>query len=219
MGQAGAKAFLPVGGKPMAVYALEVLSTLPDLAAITLVVAADHVDRAADMLAGHGPWQVPIAVTPGGAERQDSVAAGLRLVPPTADLVIVHDAARPFVSQSCVSACVEAAAACGAAIAAVPAQDTVKVVDEKGSVRETLDRRHLWLAQTPQVFRATLLRQAYEHAQRDGYVATDDAALVERIGGTVRVVPGESSNRKITNPEDLSWAEWHVRSLRREAEK
>jgi len=151
-------------------------------------------------------------VVQGGAERQDSVAAGLARVDAAADLVIVHDAARPFVSLACLTACVEAAAAGGAAIVAVPAHDTVKRVDASGVIVDTPDRRTIWLAQTPQVFRFALLRRAYEQAQHDGFVGTDDASLVERLGAPVRVVPGEPRNRKITTPDDLLWAESHLRA-------
>ena len=212
MGTTVGKAFLTLAGTPMAVYSLRTLSSVSDVAAITLVVAADHIETATSIVHQHGPWPRPIRLTPGGAERQDSVAAGLSLVDPAAEVVIVHDAARPFASASCVQACIDAALSTGAAIVAVPARDTIKVVDPQAVVRQTLDRRNIWLAQTPQVFRAVLLRQAYERAQRDGYIGTDDAALVERVGGTVRVVPGDWANRKITTPDDLHWAEWYLRT-------
>jgi 2-C-methyl-D-erythritol 4-phosphate cytidylyltransferase len=196
----------------MVVYALRTLAAVPEVRSIVLVVAADQSERAADVLHKHGPLPVPIHLAHGGAERQDSVAAGLMRADPSADLVIVHDAARPFVSLGCVMACIEAAARGGAAIAALPARDTVKLVSTEGIVTDTLDRRTIWLAQTPQVFRASLLRQAYERARRDVYVGTDDAALVERIGGVIRVVPGEWANQKITTQADLDWAEWYLRN-------
>ena len=131
---------------------------------------------------------------------------------PTPTLLLVHDAARPFVSLECVEACVAAAATHGAAIAAVAAHDTVKLADPDSVIIETLDRRRIWLAQTPQVFRTDLLREAYQRARSDGFVATDDAALVERLGHAVRIVPGESTNRKITTPDDLRWAEWYLQA-------
>ncbi len=214
MGRGTAKAFLPIGGKPMALYSLRTLSRVPGMTSIALVVASEHIEQATTVLERYGPWPTLIRVAAGGSERQDSVAAGLQLLDPAVDLVMVHDAARPFVSLACVSACVEAAAATGAAILALPAQDTVKVVDRQGTVTGTLDRHSLWLAQTPQVFRAALLRQAHDRARREGCLATDDAALVERLGAPVRVVAGEPSNRKITTPDDLRWAEWLLQSQR-----
>jgi len=214
LGGATAKAFQPLGGKPMAVYSLRTLSTVPGVRSIVLVIGTGCEGPAARMLSSCGPWPVPVHLTEGGAERQDSVAAGLARVDAAAELIIVHDAARPFVSIACVRICVEAAATSGAAIVAMPARDTVKIASPDGAVIHTLDRRTVWLAQTPQVFRAALLRRAHEEAQRERYVATDDAALVERLGVTVHVVPGEAANQKITTPADLRWAEWHLRGGR-----
>jgi 2-C-methyl-D-erythritol 4-phosphate cytidylyltransferase len=214
MGAARGKGLLAVGGQPMAIYSIRTLVKLSDLLSIVLVVGSDQQERAASIVTDYGPWPVPIHLACGGAERQDSVAAGLALVESGADLVVVHDAARPFVPLRCFQACIETAASNGAAIAAVPALDTIKVVDTRHQIVETLDRRTVWLAQTPQVFRADLLRRAYAQARADGYGATDDAMLVERIGVTVRVVPGESVNRKITTADDLVWAESHLRGQR-----
>lgn len=210
MGRETAKALLPVGGVPMAAYPLRTLAAVPGLTSIILVVAAENRQAAAAMVERSVPGPIPIHIVAGGAERQDSVAAGLASVGASVDLVIVHDAARPFVSVACVTACVQAAEDSGAAIAAVPAHDTIKQVGPDGVITATLDRRGIWLAQTPQVFRAALLRRAYTQAARDGCIATDDAALVERLGERVQVVPGESTNRKITTPDDLRWAEWYL---------
>jgi 2-C-methyl-D-erythritol 4-phosphate cytidylyltransferase len=214
MGGSTGKAFLPLEGVPLVLYSLRTLGALPGMLSLVLVVGAGDEQRTADMLQQYGPWPVPVRVARGGAERQDSVAAGLALVDGGADLVAVHDAARPFVSPSAVQACVDAAARTGAAILALPARDTVKLVGADDSITRTIDRQTIWLAQTPQVFRSHLLRQAYEQAQRDGLVATDDAALIERLGITVCVVRGEATNLKITTPDDLRWAEWYLRSRR-----
>jgi len=214
MGATGGKGFVVVGGLPMAVYSVRTLVKLHDLLSIVLVVGADQQSRAASIVTDFGPWPVPVHLARGGAERQDSVAAGLALIDPAADLVIVHDAARPFVPLRCIQACIETAARSGAALVAVPAHDTIKVVDARMEIVQTVDRRTVWLAQTPQVFRADLLRRAYAQARADGYRATDDAMLVERLGVTVRVVPGEWVNRKITTPDDLEWAESYLRGQR-----
>jgi 2-C-methyl-D-erythritol 4-phosphate cytidylyltransferase len=214
MGGSTAKPFLSLGGIPMVLYALRTLVELPDLLSVVLVVGSGQEERAADMLQHYGPWPVPVRLARGGAERQDSVAAGLALVDIGAELVAVHDAARPFVSLSAVQACLDAAARTGAAILAIPARDTVKLVGADHSITRTIDRHTIWLAQTPQVFRSHLLRQAYEQARRDGHLATDDAALVERLGVSVCVVSGEPANQKITTPDDLRWAEWILQSRR-----
>ena len=212
-----AKAFLPVAGQPMLVYSLQTLSTIPGVTALILVVAGDECRHAEAVLQTRGHWPLPIRIVVGGAERQDSVAAGLAVVDAGADLVLVHDAARPFVTPECASACVAAAATAGAVIAAVPATDTVKVADAEGWIVATPDRSRLWLAQTPQVFRSALLKEAYRRAAEEGRVATDDAALVEELGHRVRVVPGNPENRKITTPDDLRWADWYARSVDRAA--
>lgn len=211
MGSTTAKAFLEIAGVPMAIYSLRTLARVPDLTSIILVVAPDQQSRANEMVNRYRPWAIPIHLVSGGAERQDSVAAGLSLVEETVDLVLVHDAARPFVPLSCITACIGAAAADGAAIVAMPARDTVKVV-ESGRIVRTLERGAIWLAQTPQGFRTPLLRDAYEQARQAGHTATDDATLVEWFGAPVHVVEGHPVNRKITTPDDLQWAEWHVRA-------
>ena len=216
MGATGGKGLVAIGGQPMAIYSIRTLVKLRDLLSIVLVVGADQQKRAASIVNDFGPWPVPVHLARGGAERQDSVAAGLALVDPAADLVVVHDAARPFVPACCFQACIEAAARSGAAIVAVPAHDTIKVVGARMEILETLDRRTIWLAQTPQVFRSDLLRRAYAQARADGYTATDDAMLVERLGVAVRVIPGELVNRKITTPDDLEWAESYLRGQRAE---
>ncbi len=210
-----AKAFLPLGGIPMLVYSLRTLAAVPSVEAIVLVVRTGQRATSATILRDARPWRVPIDVVPGGVERQDSVAAGLARVSPATEFVIVHDAARPFVTPACVQRCLAAAVRDGAAVAALPVHDTVKLVDAEGRIETTLDRRRVWLAQTPQVFRAQLLRQAYERARRVGFVGTDDAGLVERLGVPVRIVEGEPDNRKLTTPADLRWAEEHLRTHRR----
>jgi len=212
MRAATAKAFLDLAGTPMAIYALRTLTRVPEVASILLVISPDQEARARQVINRFGPWRLPVQLVHGGAERQDSVAAGLAAVQAAAALVLVHDAARPFVSATCVRVCIDTAAMHGAAIAAVAAHDTVKLAGPDGVIVETLDRGRIWLAQTPQVFRTVLLREAYAKARRDGYVGTDDAALVERLGHPVRIVPGDSINRKITTPDDLQWAEWYIQA-------
>ena len=158
-------------------------------------------------LAGNPPAYLtgtakPLRVVAGGARRQDSVAAAFRVVPQRTDVIVVHDAARPFASADLIARTIAAAAESGAALAAVAARDTVKQAD--GSiVRATLDRRTIFLAQTPQAFRREVLRDALAIASD----ATDEASLAEQAGHTVRIVEGEATNIKITTPEDLAIAE------------
>ena len=135
---------------------------------------------------------------------------GLEALGPCA-WVVVHDGARPLVTPQLIEEGLAAARETGAAVCGLPAGDTVKRVDEQGQVMRTLDRRRLWLVQTPQVFRYDILREAHERSRR---TATDDAALVERLGHRVRVYPGSSRNLKVTTPEDLALAEALLKSAR-----
>ncbi|MBI2218008.1 MAG: 2-C-methyl-D-erythritol 4-phosphate cytidylyltransferase [Candidatus Rokubacteria bacterium] len=154
---------------------------------------------------------VPVLVVPGGAERQDSVVRGLEAVPASFDLVLVHDAVRPFVSGALIDRVIDAARETGAAICALPIAETVKRVRD-GAVDTTVDRTGLWVVQTPQGFRTAVLREAHDKARRDGVVGTDDAMLVERLGHPVRVVLGLVENIKITTPADLGRARrWTAR--------
>jgi 2-C-methyl-D-erythritol 4-phosphate cytidylyltransferase / 2-C-methyl-D-erythritol 2,4-cyclodiphosphate synthase len=145
----------------------------------------------------------PLHVVAGGARRQDSVARGFARVSPDADVVIIHDAARPLVSEEVIRRTLAAATEVGAAIAALRAQDTVKRTDSDGIVVATLPREQIFLAQTPQAFRIEILRQALAIADD----ATDEAALAERAGHRVKVVEGDPRNLKVTTPDDLAMAE------------
>jgi 2-C-methyl-D-erythritol 4-phosphate cytidylyltransferase len=142
------------------------------------------------------------AVVAGGEERQESVARGLAAVPSTAAVILVHDGVRPCITPELVRRVVEATRAHGAAVAALPVAETLKRGAE-GWVKATIPRDGLWAIQTPQGFRAELLREAHRRAAADRIVGTDDAALVERLGAPVRLVPGLPGNLKITRPEDL----------------
>jgi 2-C-methyl-D-erythritol 4-phosphate cytidylyltransferase len=142
----------------------------------------------------------------GGQDRQASVAAGLAALGEV-DLILVHDAARPLVEEGTIAAVIEAAAKNGAAVPAVPAHDTIKEIGAEGRIKGTLQRAALVLVQTPQGFRADLLRRAHAEALAAGVRATDDAALVERLGEPVVAVPGRRSNLKITTREDVLIAE------------
>ncbi|MFW5951893.1 MAG: IspD/TarI family cytidylyltransferase, partial [Gemmatimonadota bacterium] len=140
------------------------------------------------------------------------VRAGLAAVPGVADVVLIHDGARPLVTVAIVDRALRAAASGTGAIAAVPVTDTLKVIDDDGAITATVDRRDLWRAQTPQAFPREMIVDAYRRAAEEGVAATDDAALVERYGGRVVVVEGDARNLKITRPEDLGLAELLLRT-------
>jgi 2-C-methyl-D-erythritol 4-phosphate cytidylyltransferase len=196
------KVFAPLLGRPLVAYALDALWAHPDVRDAVLVLSAGGIERGRRLLA-EGPWPTTWRVCEGGARRQDSVRLGLEALG-DADWVLVHDAARPCADAGLLSRVMEAARETGAAAAAVPVTDTIKVVDSGGTVVETPDRERLWAFQTPQVFRRDLLLRA--HAL-NGATATDDSALVERLGHPVRVSPGSPSNLKVTTPADLILAE------------
>lgn len=207
------KAFVDLGGVPLFVRALAAMTAAADLTEAIVVVPPDRMSEAEAALRDRGSWRIAVKVAAGGAQRQDSVRAGIAAVE-EADLIAIHDAARPFVDRATVNAAIIAAADRGAAVVGLPAVDTIKEVDAAGRVQSTLDRSRLWLAQTPQVFRADLIRAAHARALAEGFVGTDDSALVERLGAEVFFVRGNFENRKITTADDLQWAQWLLSSGR-----
>lgn len=200
------KAFVPLGGRPLLLHALEALVAVPEIDRVLPVTARSELPRLRALLAASGRHAKLAEPVAGGAERQDSVRAGVAALPPDAEWVAVHDAARCLVRPAAVSRAVAVARREGAAILAVPARDTIKRVAGTRIV-ETPARAECWAAQTPQIFRVDLLREALAKAAADGYLGTDDAELVERLGVPVHVVPGDPDNLKLTHPEDLPVAE------------
>ncbi len=199
MGDAGDKTLADIGGEPLIARTVDVFERCDSIAAVALVVSERNMDAVAALRDEKG-WRKTMPPLVGGARRQDSVRAGLDALPPGCEWVLVHDGARPFVTSRMIEEGLAAAADTGAAIAVVPAFDTVKRVGEGGRVVETLDRSELAMVQTPQVFRRDVLERA--HAEVADNV-TDDAAMVERTGVEVRTFDGARSNIKVTTPEDL----------------
>ncbi len=201
------KQYLPLGGVPMLLRALRPFTSHPEVAHTVVVLPA------AD--AAHPPaWLAEVlgdtlSVTAGGAERSDSVACGLAALPAACAVVLVHDAARPFVDQAIISAVAAVARTGEGAVPAIPVGDTLKQVaaGEGGRILRTVPRDGLFRAQTPQGFPRRVLQEAHARAPRGGGAATDDALLVEQAGVPVRVVPGSARNFKITTEDDLRIAE------------
>lgn len=200
MGGGARKQYLRVGGEPVLSRAVRPFLDHPAVAAVVVVLPPEDAADPPGWLAS-----LRVRVVAGGAERGDSVWNGLLALPPSADPILVHDGARPFVSRGVIDRVVETARRSGA-VAGLPVTDTIKQVDGAGRVRGTPDRSGLWQAQTPQGFPRALLVRAYEQARADGIPATDDAALFERIA-PVQMVLGAADNIKITRPEDLLLAE------------
>ena len=196
------KQFAPLGGRPVVEWAIEACRPHSDGVVLVVPVKAVEVPRQG----AHGADVVVV----GGSTRSESVRRGLDAVPAQADIIVVHDAARPLAPASLFAAVLGALHEEGVtgAVPGLAPSDTIKAVDRSMNVTTTLDRTTLVAVQTPQAFRAAALRAAHEHAvQRDNVAATDDAALVEAIGACIRVVPGEPGNLKITTPDDLVTAE------------
>lgn len=207
-----------IGGVPVLARTIAAFEVCPDVGAIVLVLNPDNLAGVAELRNQYG-WRKVLAMVPGGERRQDSVAAGLEAVRKLAsndgpiEWVAVHDGARPLLSSDLISRGLEAAREAGAAIAALRATDTVKAVDASGTITSTPERSNLWLAQTPQVFRLSLLQSAYQ-ALAEGEIpfeATDCASMVEMLGHPVKVFEGEPANIKITTALDLLIAEAIVR--------
>lgn len=207
MGTAESKQFLPIGGKPILFHTLEAFQRMACVDHIVVVVGEQDVDRCRTAASQHA-WTKITDVVSGGAERQHSVYKGLLCLEPDTEWVMVHDGVRPFVTESEVLDCLQAARQSGAAVLAVPVKDTIKQVDADGFIVATPDRNGLWAIQTPQIFRLAELKEAHEAAMRDGFLGTDDAMLVERMGKRVRIAKGRYTNIKITTPEDLAWANY-----------
>lgn len=205
-GQALPKAFVPLAGRPLVLHAVEALSAVATVTCVQPVVAREDLERFEALLGSAVAMPKLAAAVAGGAERQDSVRAGLAVLPDDCELVAVHDAARPLVRGEDAARVIEVAAREGAAILAAPVQDTVKRV-VAGRIAETPPRAECWAAQTPQVFRVDWLREAHAKALAEGIRGTDDAELVERLGIDVHVVEGASDNLKLTHPRDLALAE------------
>ncbi len=207
------KQYRQLGGVPIVLRALRPFTAHREVAQVVLVLppadAAEPPPFLRHVVGGGGA----LTLVPGGAERGDSVEAGLAALDPVCSIALVHDAARPFVKADVIDAVIQEARAGSGAVAAVPVTDTVKELAGGGHrILRTLPRERLWRAQTPQGFPRALLTEAYARARQEGVKATDDAALEERLGATVIVVPDSPRNFKITTTEDLAWAEAWVAS-------
>ena len=142
-------------------------------------------------------------IIPGGKRRQDSVKNGMDALQKDVDIVAIHDGVRPFVTKAMIEDSIHSAVRHGAVVLAMPVKDTIKISNPDGTVLKTLDRESLWQIQTPQTFQVNVIKEAYYRATEDGFIGTDDASLVERLGVKVHILPGSYTNIKITTPEDL----------------
>jgi 2-C-methyl-D-erythritol 4-phosphate cytidylyltransferase len=219
MGADTPKQFLSLEGVPVLLFTLRRLAACPAITSFVIATRAEEVDSVANGVKA-GNFDRPVRVVRGGDTRQDSVASALAEVAPETDLILVHDAVRPLVTLSQIERVIAEADACDAAILGIPAMDTVKEVkraslpNDVALVTATIPRERVVLAQTPQVFRASLLLEAFAKARQDGVTASDEAGLVERLGRDVHVVLGSERNLKITRPGDMELAEFYLRQER-----
>jgi len=209
------KQLLALNGIPIIIHTIRKFDISRVIDYIIVTAPRESVIEVSELVKS-AEFQKPVIVVQGGERRQDSVASGLNHLQPGTDIVAVHDGVRPFVSTDDIENAVRQAERTGAAVLAVPIVDTVKQV-EKDIIDSTLTREHLVLAQTPQVFRTEILKQAFDRAAKDEYYGTDESSLVERLGHPVAIVRGSERNIKITRPSDLSLARAFLEEERAEA--
>lgn len=204
-GAAELKQFRWIAGKPMLLHSVQRFQERADVAMVVCVLPRQYV-------ADPPPWIFQcdtdrLLLAPGGRERQESVASGLEDIPPECDVIVVHDAARPFFTDATAEAVISAARGGNGAVPVLPMADTVKRLDSDGAIRETVDRDGLWRVQTPQAFPRAMLEQAHLAARKDGVLALDDSALCERLGFPCVGVPGSERALKVTAEADFALAE------------
>jgi len=197
------KQFLSLAGKPILAHTLDPFETCPLIDSVLLVVAREDMDYCLKEIIEKYRYRKISQIVPGGKHRQDSVRNGVDALPEGSEIVLIHDGVRPFVTGGMIEESVRSAIRLQAVVLAMPVKDTIKRVHPDGRVLQTLDRNSLWQIQTPQTFHVRLIRDALRKASEDGFVGTDDASLVERLGIEVHVLQGSYRNIKITTPEDL----------------
>jgi 2-C-methyl-D-erythritol 4-phosphate cytidylyltransferase len=218
MGASINKQYLLLDGLPIVARTISVFEQSPLIEAIYLVIPADEIPFCREHVIAAGGFRKVVEIVPGGRERQNSVLNGLNAMRPCIsddDVVLIHDGVRPLITPQLLQESIEVARNNDGAVVAVPAKDTIKTVRD-GVITDTPLREMLWQAQTPQSFRFSTIYAAHRAAEQEGFTGTDDSSLVERRGGSVRVVRGDYKNIKITTPEDLVLAEAFLAGERKE---
>jgi 2-C-methyl-D-erythritol 4-phosphate cytidylyltransferase len=205
LGEDVPKPYLELAGKTILEHTLSRFQEVPGLGEVIVSASDPHLEQTAELLNKLFPDKVTHVVK-GGRERQDSIRNALGKISGKTGLIAVHDAVRPFVDPEDIERCIAEASRWGGAVLAVPARDTIKVAGPNNEIVQTPDRSTLWQAQTPQVFWAALLREAYDHADKYDVLGSDDSSLVEKVGGKIVLVKGSGKNFKITYPFDLDVA-------------
>jgi 2-C-methyl-D-erythritol 4-phosphate cytidylyltransferase len=222
MGAGAPKQFLELDGVPILILTLRRIAACPLVTSIIVATRGDEIARLESLIQKEKLNQ-DVRVVKGGDTRQDSVGQALQLVPSETDLVLVHDAVRPFVTVDQITRVIGEARRCKAAILGIPAMDTVKEVkraslpEDVALITATVPRERVVLAQTPQVFEAKLLKEAFAQAMEEGINASDEAGLIEKLGHDVHVVLGAERNIKITKPSDMDLARFYLQSEQKKA--
>lgn len=201
------KPYLEISGKSILELSLSRFKNVSGLGEVIVSTSGAFIETTDEILKRLFP-DIRTVVVEGGKERQDSIRNALKMISGKTGLIAVHDAVRPFVDPDDIEKCIEKASRWGGAVLAVPAKDTLKIAGASQEILKTPDRDSLWHAQTPQVFWAALLREAYDHAEQYKLMGSDDSSLVEQVGGKVVLVEGSAKNFKITFPLDLQIAGW-----------
>jgi 2-C-methyl-D-erythritol 4-phosphate cytidylyltransferase len=209
------KQYLGLCERPILAHVLSNMAACDIVHMLVLAVPSEDYDYIRKKILPLVATTKKVRLVTGGSERQESVANALKAVPKECGIVAIHDGVRPFASSAAIGACIQAAKAHGAAILAIPAFDTLKRVDQNGLIETTIPRQKIWLAQTPQAFQLELIKKAHARAKAEGFLGTDDASLVERMGHKVKVIAGSRDNIKVTTPEDLTLAQAIHRMMRK----
>ncbi|MEQ9308063.1 MAG: 2-C-methyl-D-erythritol 4-phosphate cytidylyltransferase [Balneolaceae bacterium] len=207
MGSQTPKPFLMLRNKTILEHTIHAFAKLDFVSQIIIATSKERESEVESILNTFTNHVEILSIVEGGKERQDSIKNALSIVSDKVDLVAVHDAVRPFISAELIERCSKCAKEFGGAIIGVPAKDTIKEIGKDSVIKKTPDRSKLWQAQTPQIFQKKLLISAYKAATIEKFTGTDDASLVEKVGGTVKVIEGDRRNLKITYPIDLKIAE------------
>lgn len=215
MAHSVSKHFIRLEDKPVLAYTLEAFEKCPDVNQVLLVVRSGEEKYCLKEVVEKYQFRKVLKVVIGGERRQDSVYNGIKELDQDTDIVVVHDGVRPFVPPALISETIKLAMYVDGVVAALPVKDTIKEVTRDGLIKGTLNRDSLWFAQTPQTFKKRVLEEAFMRAFTDKFHGTDEASLVERMGGKVKIIEGSHENIKITTKEDLFYAELILRSRRK----
>jgi len=200
------KQYLDLSGRPVLAHSIMAFDSCSLIEEIFLVVPKEDIEYCQNKILSLLDLKNHINLVHGGAKRQDSVYNGLQEINKNTDTIVIHDGARPFIQSEDLKECILGSKKFGACILGTPVSDTLKRVDKSDIIETTLTRENIWLAQTPQAFQYDLILKAHETARQDGYIGTDDASLVERLGANVKIINGSRFNIKITRKEDFAIA-------------